>query len=58
MSLARLPLLARIGATLATVGLLPLLVSFYQLRTNKDALLEQVQRTHIVAASTSWQSAP
>jgi len=53
LSFARLPLLARIGATLATVGLLPLLVSFYQLRTNKDALLEQVQRTHIVAASTA-----
>jgi len=49
----RLPLLLRLVLTLAAAGLLPLGISFYQLRTNKDALLEQVQRTHMVAASTA-----
>ena len=46
----RLPLLLRVVAALAAMGLLPLAVSYYQLRTNKDSLADQVQRTHIVAS--------
>ncbi|MCP4663362.1 MAG: serine/threonine protein kinase [bacterium] len=53
MQRLRLPLLLRLVLTLAAAGLLPLGISFYQLRTNKDALLDQVHRTHMVAASTA-----
>lgn len=38
---------------LAAMGFLPLAISTYQLRENHDALTEQVQRTHIVAAKTT-----
>ncbi len=46
-------LLGRTALALASVAALPLFLSFYQLRTNRDALLEQVQRTHLVAATTT-----
>lgn len=49
----RLPLLARLILALVLVGLVPTAVGLFQLRTQKDALLEQVQRTHIVAATSS-----
>ena len=39
--------------TLALMGLLPLAISFFQLRSNEDSLLLQVQRTHMVAAATA-----
>ncbi len=50
MSKIKLPLLVRMVVALAAMGLLPLAVTYYQLRTNKDALSDQVQRTHIVAS--------
>lgn len=46
-------LLARVGAMLTCVAALPLVISFYQLRSNRDALLDQVQRTQIVAAAAA-----
>lgn len=46
----RLPLLVKVVVTLAATGLLPLAISFYQLRLNKDALLRQIESTHMVAA--------
>lgn len=48
-----LPLLAKLVIALAAMGFLPLAISSYQLRENADALLDQVQRTHIVAAKTT-----
>ncbi len=50
MAKPRFPLLARVVAALAAVGMLPLAISYYQLRSNKDALTDQVERTHIVAS--------
>ena len=50
MAKPRLPLLARVVAALAAMGLLPLAISYYQLQTNKDALADQVGRTHVVAS--------
>lgn len=47
------PLLAKLILALAAMGFLPLAISTYQLRENADALTEQVQRTHIVAAKTT-----
>lgn len=47
------PLLLTVVATLAITALVPLAIGFLQLRSNADALLEQVQRTHMVAASSS-----
>lgn len=47
------PLLLTVVATLTVTALVPLAIAFLQLRTNADALLEQVQRTHMVAASSS-----
>lgn len=47
------PLLAKLILALAAMGFLPLAISTYQLRENQDALSEQVQRTHIVAAKTT-----
>lgn len=47
------PLLFKLVIALAIMGLLPLLISWLQLRSNQDALVEQVQRTHIVAAKTA-----
>lgn len=46
-------LLVKVILTLAATALLPLAISFSQLRLNKDALFEQVQRTHMVAAKTA-----
>jgi hypothetical protein len=48
-----MPLLAKLVIALAAMGFLPLAISSYQLRENQDALLDQVQRTHIVAAKTT-----
>ncbi len=53
MKKLRLPLLLRMVAALAAMGLLPLAITYYQLRTNEDALFEQVQRTHIVASQAA-----
>ncbi len=50
MAKARFPLLARVVVALVATGLFPLAVSYYQLRTNKDALADQVGRTHVVAS--------
>lgn len=47
------PLLLTVVATLTVTALVPLAIAFWQLRGNADALLEQVQRTHMVAASSS-----
>lgn len=48
-----LPLLAKLVIALVAMGFLPLAISSYQLRENQSALLDQVQRTHIVAAKTT-----
>jgi hypothetical protein len=54
----RLGLLGRVALALAAVGLLPLaLTSVRLLRMNQDALVEQVLRTHIVAAKTAAERA-
>ncbi|MEL7059455.1 MAG: serine/threonine-protein kinase [Acidobacteriota bacterium] len=52
-SLRRIPLLAWTVAALLAVGLLPVAVTFLQLRDQRDALLEQVQHTHAVAATST-----
>ncbi len=49
----RLPLLAKVALALAAAALLPLSISFFQLRTNEDALFSQVRRTHMVATSST-----
>ena len=49
----RLPLILKVVLTLAATGLLPLAISYFQLKTNEDALLLQVQQTHKVAATTA-----
>ncbi len=49
----QLSLLVKVVLTLAATGLLPLTISFYQLRVNKNALLTQLQSTHMVAARTT-----
>jgi HAMP domain-containing protein len=49
----RLPLLLSVVLTLGAAGLLPILISFFQLRSNEDALASQVGRTHMVIASAS-----
>jgi len=48
-----LPLLAKVVIALVAMGFLPLAISTLQLSENQDALLEQVQRTHLVAAKTT-----
>jgi serine/threonine-protein kinase len=54
----RLGLLGRIALSLAAVGLLPVAIFSVDLvRSNQDALLEQVQRTHAVAATTAAERA-
>ena len=49
----RLSLLVKLVLTLAATGILPLSISFYQLRVNKNALLDQLQTTHSVVARTT-----
>src|SRR3954469_1776660 len=50
----RLTLLARVALALATVGLLPLAISYFGLvGVNRDALLGQVLKTHSLAAQTA-----
>ena len=50
----RFGLLPRVALALAAVGLLPLLmVSLGLVRMNREAMYDQVLRTHIVAASTA-----
>lgn len=51
--MSRSPLLLRLALALVLLGGVPTAVGLYQLRTQKDALLEQVQRTHSVAASAA-----
>jgi HAMP domain-containing protein len=52
--LPRLGLLPRIGLALAAVGLLPLAISYFGLvGVNRDALFNQVQNTHALAARTA-----
>ena len=52
--LARPRLLTRVAFFLALVGLLPLAIAYFGLvHVNTDALYDQVQRTHIVAAETA-----
>lgn len=50
MKTLRLPLLVWVIVALTLMGLLPLAISFYQLKSNEDALSYQVERTHIVAS--------
>ena len=50
MARSRFPLLSRVVVALAATSLLPLAISYYQLRSNRDALADQVDRTHIVAS--------
>lgn len=58
MKIPRLGLLGRIALALAAVGLLPVAIFSVDLvRSNQDALLEQVQRTHAVAATTAAERA-
>jgi len=53
----RLGLLARIGLSLAVVGLLPLLLTSLQLAgVNRSAMLEQLLRTHAVAATSAAEA--
>ncbi len=49
----QLSLLTKTVLMLMATGLLPIAISFYQLRANKDALREQVHRTHMVATRTT-----
>jgi hypothetical protein len=52
--LRRLGLLGRVALALAAVGLLPLVIlSAGLVGVNREAMLEQVQRTHAVAAQTA-----
>ncbi|MEM9555116.1 MAG: protein kinase [Acidobacteriota bacterium] len=53
LSALRPGLLARLVLALLLVGLLPLGVTWLQLQHQQDALVEQVQRTHSVAAATA-----
>ena len=53
----RLPLLINVVLTLAMAALLPLGISFYQLRSNEDSLFSQVRRTHVVAAAAAARQA-
>src|SRR5437763_1574530 len=54
MPRVRLTLLARVVLALAAVGLLPLVISYFGLvGVNRDALLEQVLKTHSLAAQTA-----
>jgi serine/threonine-protein kinase len=54
MRLPRFSLLTRVALALAMVGLLPLAISSFGLvDLNRDALYEQVLRTHLVAAQTA-----
>lgn len=53
----RLGLLARIGLSLALVGLLPLTLASLQLAgVNRAAMLEQLLRTHAVAATSAAEA--
>ncbi len=43
-------LLLRVIVALALMGLLPIAITYFQLKTNEDALTSQVERTHIVTS--------
>lgn len=47
------PLLVRLGGALLVAGLLPVAISSFQLKSNRDALKDQVLRTHLVASSSA-----
>lgn len=49
----RLPLLPRLIASLLAVAAIPLAISYYQIRVNRDAVIGQAQRTHLVAADST-----
>ena len=54
LRLPRLSLLGRVALSLAAVALLPLAISSFGLvDLNRDALVDQVLRTHVVAAQTA-----
>ncbi|MEM8932111.1 MAG: protein kinase, partial [Acidobacteriota bacterium] len=53
MAKPRLNLAARMFLALAAMGLLPLGISYFQLATQYDVLVEQVQRSHQLAAGTA-----
>ena len=46
----RTPLLFRVIVALAAVGLLPIAITYFQLRSNKDALASQVEHTNIATS--------
>ncbi|RMH15608.1 MAG: hypothetical protein D6696_20300 [Acidobacteria bacterium] len=50
---SRLPLIARLALALGAAALLPLAISLYQLKSNHDALQDQIARTHLIAATTT-----
>ncbi len=47
--LPSIPLLARVIIALAAVGIVPFLVSVYQIVSGRDAVVAQVQQTHLVS---------
>lgn len=49
----RVPLIVRFVLALAAMGLLPLGISYFQLASQYDVLVEQVQRSHQLAAGTA-----
>ena len=56
--LPRLSLLGRVALSLAAVALVPLAISSFGLvDLNRDALVDQVLRTHAVAAQTAAHAA-
>ncbi len=46
-------LMVKVAATLVAVGLMPLVITFFQLSSNADALFEQLHRTHMVALASA-----
>ena len=50
MKKLQIPLLVWVVVALVLMGLLPLAISYFQLETQKDALGEQVELTHVVAS--------
>ncbi|MEM1203500.1 MAG: serine/threonine-protein kinase [Acidobacteriota bacterium] len=57
MKRLQLPLLAKLVLALVLMGALPLGITLLQLRTQGDVLLDQVQRTHIVASGAAAERA-
>ena len=55
MRLTFSPILLWLGAALIVVCLLPFGLSWYQIETSRDRLIDQAQRTHLLAARTASQ---